>query len=178
MDRCCRTHRHSIAAARRSSAVFRHGRFEMKSSSFEQMGRHIKPWTRYETSRVMREPAFSICENKGTSAPLISLHTCKIDSTITLLPNSEILASGHLLWLYSSVCIEPCRKYRRQIFSQQYNMSLCETKPTKFPWRSMRPYKRQGNLPSLFRVRCRHEESYVKVLCYPLNLQRRLPKLI
>ena len=32
--------------------------------------------------------------------------------------NPKIQASGHLLWLYSPVCVEPGRKHRRPVFLQ------------------------------------------------------------
>ena len=64
----------------------------------------------------MRKPAFCICENKDADQlrsnreadqRLCFRHT---DSTIPLLPKSEIQASNHLVWLYSLVCVEPGRK--------------------------------------------------------------------
>ena len=33
--------------------------------------------------------------------------------------NPKFQASSHLLWLYSLVCVEPCRKPRRPVFSQR-----------------------------------------------------------
>ena len=55
----------------------------------------------------MRKPAFNICENKGADqlrgnrADDQRLCFRYIDNTISLLPESEIQASSHLLWLYS-----------------------------------------------------------------------------
>ena len=59
--------------------------------------------------RVMRKPAFSICENKGTDQ-LCGNHTADqrlcfyyIDSTNFL--NRKFQASSYFLWLYSLVCV-------------------------------------------------------------------------
>ena len=44
-----------------------------------------------------------------------------IYSTIPVLPNTKFKASGHLLWLYSSVCVRPGRKLRIQFFRATTN---------------------------------------------------------
>ena len=67
-------------------------------------------------SRVMRKPAFCICENKDAdqlrgSAPLL------VQSLFFL--NPKFQATSHLLWLYSLVCVGPGRKPRRPVFSQR-----------------------------------------------------------
>ena len=76
-------------------------------------------------SRVVRKPAFCICENKDAdqlrgNAKLISAFvfaTWIVQSFFYL--NSKFQASSHLLWLYSLVCVGPGRKTRRQVFSEQ-----------------------------------------------------------
>ena len=75
-------------------------------------------------SRIMRKPAFCICENKGTDQLCDNrtadqlLCFCYIDSAFLLLSESEIQASNHLLWSYSPVCVRSDQKPRRQVFSQ------------------------------------------------------------
>ena len=70
-------------------------------------------------SRVMRKPAFCICQDKGTDqlrgnhATDLRLCFCYTDGTIPLPPKSET----HLLWLFSLVCVEIGRKSQRQVFS-------------------------------------------------------------
>ena len=72
-------------------------------------------------SRVMRKPAFCICDNKdadqlyGNRTADQRLCFRYTDSTILLL----FKASSHLLWLYSPVCVGPGRKPRRLVFSQR-----------------------------------------------------------
>ena len=73
----------------------------------------------------MRKPTFCICENKdadklrGNREADQRLCFRYIDSTIPLLPVNEILASSHLVWLCSPVCVGPGRKPRRPVFSQR-----------------------------------------------------------
>ena len=61
---------------------------------------------------IMRKPAFCISENKGAdqvrSNHEADQHLCfrYKDSTIP-----------HILWLYRQICVGPCRKPRRQVFS-------------------------------------------------------------
>ena len=58
-------------------------------------------------SLIVRKPAFCICENKDAdqlrSNCAADQRLCfrYTDSTISLLPKSEIQASSHLLWVYS-----------------------------------------------------------------------------
>ena len=67
----------------------------------------------------MRKPAFCICENKdadqlrGNREADQCLCFRFSDSAIPLVPKYEILASSHLLWLYSPVCVGPGRRPRR-----------------------------------------------------------------
>ena len=78
----------------------------------------VSEWMQYqhdwgfEVSRVMRKPAFSKCENKGADqlhnycAADQHLCFCYIDSTIPLLPKSEISSlycSSHLLGFVSDL---------------------------------------------------------------------------
>ena len=73
----------------------------------------------------MRKPDFCISENKDADQLRgyreADQHLCfrYIDSTIPYFLNSKFQASGHLLWLYSLVCIGPGRKPRRPVFSQR-----------------------------------------------------------
>ena len=69
-------------------------------------------------SRVVRKPAFCICENNDREADqrLCFRYT---ESTIPLLPESEFQASSHLVWLYSLVSVGPGRESRRPVFSQR-----------------------------------------------------------
>ena len=72
-------------------------------------------------SHAMRKPVFCICENKGADQLCVKhaadqgLCFCYIDSTIPLLPMSEIF-SDRLLWLFSPICVGPGWKPRRQVF--------------------------------------------------------------
>ena len=67
-------------------------------------------------SRVVRKPAFCICENKdadqlAVTAKLISAFvfaTWIVQFLFYL--NPKFQASSHLLWLYSPVCVRPGRK--------------------------------------------------------------------
>ena len=76
-------------------------------------------------SRVVRKPAFCICENKdadqlrGNREADQRLCFRYIDSTIPLLPYPKFQASNHLLWLYSPVCVGPGQKPRRPVFSER-----------------------------------------------------------
>ena len=82
------------------------------------------------TSRVVRKPAFCICENKdadqlrgnsfAVTAKLISafVFATRIVQTLFFL-NPKFQASSHLLWLYSPVCVGPGRKPQTPDFSQR-----------------------------------------------------------
>ena len=78
-----------------------------------------------ELSRVVRKPAFCICENKDAdqlrgTAKLISAFvfaTRIVQFLFYLKP--KFPASSRLLWLYSPIYIGPGRKPRRQVFSQR-----------------------------------------------------------
>ena len=73
----------------------------------------------------MRKPAFCICENKdadqlcGNPEAVQRLCFRYTDSTIPLLPKSEISSLQLSSWLYSPVCVGPGRKPRRPVFSQR-----------------------------------------------------------
>ena len=73
----------------------------------------------------MRKPVICICENKDAdqlcrTAQLISafVFTTQIVQSLYLL-NPKFQASSYLLWLYSRVCVRPCRKPRRPVFSKR-----------------------------------------------------------
>ena len=76
-------------------------------------------------SRVVRKPAFCICENKhadqlrGNREADQRLCFWYTDSTIPLLPKYKLQASSHLVWLYSPVCVGLGQKPRRPVFSQR-----------------------------------------------------------
>ena len=83
-------------------------------------------------SLVMRKPAFCICENKDADqlrgnreADLISafVFATRIVQSLYFL-NPKFQASGHLLWLYSLVCVGPGRKPRRPVFSERGSFSF------------------------------------------------------
>ena len=71
----------------------------------------------YHLSRVLRKPAFCICENKGAD-PLINAFVFATEQPLFFL-NPKFQASSHLLWLYSPVCVGPGKKPRRPVFSQR-----------------------------------------------------------
>ena len=85
-------------------------------------------------SFVVRKPAFCICKNKDAD----QLHSncaadqrlcfCYTDSTILLLPKSEISS-----FKPSSVAVQPglCLKPRRLIFSQRSSYDLCHMQSIK-----------------------------------------------
>ena len=76
-------------------------------------------------SRVMRKPAFCICENKGADqlcgnrTKLISafVFATQIVQSLFYL-NPKFHGSSHLLWPYSPVCVGPDLKPRKPVFSQ------------------------------------------------------------
>ena len=77
-------------------------------------------FTKYFTSRVMRNPAVCIyaktkAQISGNRASVLSLCFHFIDSTLSLPPK----ASSHFLWLYSTVCIGSCREPQRQVFARR-----------------------------------------------------------
>ena len=78
----------------------------------------------------MRKLALCICENKDADQLRSKCEADQrlcfryTDSTIPLLPKSEIQASSHLLWLFSLVCIRYGRKPRRQLFSRQASAQI------------------------------------------------------
>ena len=90
---------------------------------------HILTFTERHYMSLVRKPDFCICENKdadqlrGNSEADQGLCFHYKDSTIPLLPKSEIQASRHLLWLYSLVCVGPGRKPRRLVFIQRGSYS-------------------------------------------------------
>ena len=67
-------------------------------------------------SRIMRKPAFCICENKGEdqlgSAETMKLISAFVFATyivLSLYPVSpKFQASSHLQWLHSQVCVQIC----------------------------------------------------------------------
>ena len=75
--------------------------------------------------RVVRKPAFCICENKDAdqlriTAKLINAFVFALWIVQFLFYlNTKFQASSHLLLLYSQVCVRPGRKPRRPVFSQQ-----------------------------------------------------------
>ena len=84
-----------------------------------------------KTSLVVRKLDFCICENKdadqlrgyisfAVTAKLISafVFATRIVQSLYFL-NPKFQASGHLLWLYSPVCVRTARKPRRPLFSQR-----------------------------------------------------------
>ena len=78
-------------------------------------------------SRIVRKPAFCICENKDATAKLISAFvfaTWIVQSLYFL--NLKFQESSHLLYLYSPVCVGPGRKPRRPVFSQLGSYYLSE----------------------------------------------------
>ena len=100
-------------------------------------------------SRVVRKPAFCICENKGAdqlrgdreadqrlcfrnsfavTAKLISAFvfaTRIVQSPYFL--NPKFQASSHLLWVYSPVCVGPGLKPRRPVFSERGSFQYVHT---------------------------------------------------
>ena len=82
-------------------------------------------------SRVIKKPAFCICENKdadqlAVKAKLISafVFATRIVQSLYFL-NPKFQVSSHLLWLYSPVCIGPGRKPRKR-FSQNEAQMIIE----------------------------------------------------
>ena len=78
-------------------------------------------------SRVVRKPAFCICENKDAdqlrgklTTKLISafIFTTRIVLSLYSL-NPKFQASIHLLWLHSPVCVGPGRKPGRPVFAER-----------------------------------------------------------
>ena len=76
-------------------------------------------------SRVVRKPAFCICENKdadqlrGNREADQRLCFRYIDSTIPYFLYTKFQASSHLVWSYSLVCVGSGRKPRRPVFSNE-----------------------------------------------------------
>ena len=72
----------------------------------------------YNTSLIMRKPAFCICENKGADQLCAFVFATQIVQSLYFL-NPKFQASSHLLWWNSPVCVRPDRKPRRLVFSQR-----------------------------------------------------------
>ena len=78
-----------------------------------------------DMSRVMRKPVFAYAKTKtqiscAVTAQLISAFVFAIRIVQSLYYiNPKFQASGHLLWLYSPVCVGPGRKHRRPVFSER-----------------------------------------------------------
>ena len=76
-------------------------------------------------SRIVRKPAFCVCENKDADQLRGNREADQrlfryTDSTIPrYFLNSKFQASSRLVWLYSPVCVGPGRKLRRPVFSQR-----------------------------------------------------------
>ena len=102
-------------------------------------------------SRVVRKPAFCICENKNADQlrSLISafVFTTRIVQSLFFI-NPEFQVSSHLLWLCSLVCVGSGRKPRRPVFSQRGSYCLiCSSEKLPFFLRSYFP--QCGNLHNL-----------------------------
>ena len=111
---------------------------------------HVPCRNQANMSRVMRKPAFCICENKDAdqlrgTAKLISafVFATWIGQSLYFL-NPKFQASSHLLWLYSPVCVGTGWKPRRPVFSQRgsYHITMVETANVSS--------KRQSNMYLLF----------------------------
>ena len=82
-------------------------------------------------SRVVRKPAFCICENKDADQLLGNreadhcLCFCYTDSTIPLLPKSKISSFYPSSVTVQLVCVGPGRTPRRLVFSQQGSNYIC-----------------------------------------------------
>ena len=78
----------------------------------------------------MRKPDICICENKDCAADLRFVFAIRVEQSLYYL-NPKFQAPGHLLWLYSPVCVGPDRKLRRPVFSQRgsnnFQMAMTET---------------------------------------------------
>ena len=87
-------------------------------------GTHLQVYQMFNMSRVVRKPAFCICENKDAdqlrSNPEADQRLCfrHTDSAIPLLSKPIFQASSHLLKLNSLVCVGLGRTPRRPVFSQ------------------------------------------------------------
>ena len=74
-------------------------------------------------SLVVRKPGFCICENKAADqlssncTPDKCLCHRYMDSTVPPYLNPKVQNSSYLKWLYSPVCVRPCRKPRRPVSS-------------------------------------------------------------
>ena len=74
----------------------------------------------------MRKPDFYICENKGADQlcghreadQRLCFFATRIVKSLYFL-NTKFQASSHLLLPYSLVCVGPCRKHQRPVFSQR-----------------------------------------------------------
>ena len=82
-------------------------------------------YTSDKMSLVVRKPAFAYAKTKtqisfAVTAKLISVFVfaTRIVQSLYFL-NPKFQASSHLLWSYSLVCVGPCRKPRRPVFSQR-----------------------------------------------------------
>ena len=91
----------------------------------------------FHMSRVVRKPAFCICENKdadqlrGNREADQCLCFRYTDSTISLLLylNTKFQASSHLLWLHSPVCLGPGRKPERWLSRDAAHISVKHVDP-------------------------------------------------
>ena len=93
-----------------------------------------------DLSRVVRKPAFCICENKdadqlrGNRDADQRLCFRYIDSQSLYFLYTKFQASCHLLCLYSLVCVGPGWKPRRPVFSQRGSFHVCRVKEKSCCW--------------------------------------------
>ena len=79
-------------------------------------------------SHVMRKPDFCICEKKAQISFMVTVKLISAFVFATWIVqslyfvNQKFLASSHLLWLHSPVCVRPGRNPERQAFSQRGHM--------------------------------------------------------
>ena len=89
----------------------------------------------YQMSRFMRKPAFCICVNKDADQLRSKISTFVFATWIVqslYFLNPKFQACSHILWLYSSVCVQPGRTPRRPVFSCRgsNHLRLLKRKPS------------------------------------------------
>ena len=81
-------------------------------------------------SHIARKPAFCICKNKG-AVQLRGNRTADLHLCFCYFLNSKFQTSSHLRCLFSLVCVGPCQKTQRLLFSGSGSYGYLRLHPVK-----------------------------------------------
>ena len=117
---------------------------------------HVKCLQHLEMSRVLRKPAFCICENKDADQlrgnreadQRLGFAIRIVQFLFYLKPKFN--SCSHLLWLYSPVCVGPGRRPRKPVFSQRgSNINEKYVMPGKYKLQLMLAVNEGGYIASI-----------------------------